>query len=205
MIIGGSASTGIAEKLSKSTGLPLAKIEQKKFPDGEVYVKLAQEKIDEEAIIVQSTHFPQYENLAELLFLFAEHGRPEQVLAAGEVMLSRVPEGEAEPAAAHRLMGDASLQGGEKSADRAVRHYEAAVRLDPDPQRRLEALIRLIRILGLDRNDPSQAKALMERAESITRESGKPGPVIEAYREALDACGDAHLWYGRQPNIRQPR
>ncbi|MFH1786841.1 MAG: ribose-phosphate diphosphokinase [archaeon] len=69
MIIGGSASLELAKKISAESGEPLAAVKHKKFPDGEVYVKLEQGKVGEDVTIVQSTHFPQYENFAELLFL----------------------------------------------------------------------------------------------------------------------------------------
>ncbi|MFC1454702.1 ribose-phosphate diphosphokinase [Candidatus Undinarchaeota archaeon] len=69
MILGGSASLDLANKIADELGQPLAEIKHKKFPDGEIYVKLEQETLDDDVIIVQSTHFPQYENFAELLFL----------------------------------------------------------------------------------------------------------------------------------------
>jgi len=67
MIIGGSGSAELAKKVAQELGEKLAKTEYKKFPDGEVYIRL-REPVKGEVIIVQGTHHPQYENLAELLF-----------------------------------------------------------------------------------------------------------------------------------------
>ncbi|WP_414468434.1 ribose-phosphate diphosphokinase [Methanobacterium sp. ACI-7] len=68
MIIGGSASQKLAAKIAKELGYPLIPIETRKFPDGERYIRIKGE-IDEEAIVVQSTGYPQDENLMELFFI----------------------------------------------------------------------------------------------------------------------------------------
>ena len=68
MIIGGSASQKLAAKVAKELGDVLCPLETKKFPDGERYDRVKGE-LDKEVTIVQSTGFPQDENLVELLFL----------------------------------------------------------------------------------------------------------------------------------------
>ncbi|WP_080460333.1 ribose-phosphate diphosphokinase [Methanobrevibacter arboriphilus] len=68
MIIGGSASQKLAANVAKELGDCLCPIETKKFPDGERYLRVKGE-IDKEAVIIQSTGYPQDENLIELLFL----------------------------------------------------------------------------------------------------------------------------------------
>ena len=68
LIIGGSASQKLAAKVAKELGDVLCPLETKKFPDGERYVRVKGE-LDKEVTIVQSTGFPQDENLVELLFL----------------------------------------------------------------------------------------------------------------------------------------
>jgi len=68
LIIGGSASQKLAAKIAKELGYPLIPIETRKFPDGERYIRIKGE-IDEEAIVVQSTGYPQDENLMELFFI----------------------------------------------------------------------------------------------------------------------------------------
>jgi len=68
LIIGGSASQKLAANVAYELGDWLCPIETKKFPDGERYLRV-KGKVDKEAIVIQSTGFPQDENLIELLFL----------------------------------------------------------------------------------------------------------------------------------------
>lgn len=68
LIIGGSASQKLAANVAKELGDCLCPIETKKFPDGERYLRV-KGKIDKKAVIIQSTGYPQDENLIELLFL----------------------------------------------------------------------------------------------------------------------------------------
>lgn len=68
MIIGGSASQDLAAKVANELGEKLGYVESKKFPDGERYLRMIG-NVEEEVTIIQSTGFPQDENLVELLFL----------------------------------------------------------------------------------------------------------------------------------------
>jgi len=68
MIIGGSASQKLAAKIAKELECPLIPIETKRFPDGERYVRI-KGKLDDEVIVVQSTGYPQDENLMELFLI----------------------------------------------------------------------------------------------------------------------------------------
>lgn len=68
LIIGGSASQKLAANVAKELGDSLCPIETKKFPDGERYLRIKGE-VAEEAVIIQSTGYPQDENLIELLFI----------------------------------------------------------------------------------------------------------------------------------------
>lgn len=67
LIIGGSASQKLAAKVAKELEYPLIPIETRKFPDGERYIRI-KGKLDDEAIVIQSTGYPQDENLIELFF-----------------------------------------------------------------------------------------------------------------------------------------
>lgn len=73
LIVGGSASQKLAANVAKEMGDWLCSIETRKFPDGERYLRIiGKEKdktFDNEAIVIQSTGFPQDENLIELLLL----------------------------------------------------------------------------------------------------------------------------------------
>ncbi len=68
MIIGCSASQDLAAKVAHELNEELCYVENKKFPDGERYLRV-DGKIDDEVTIIQSTCYPQDENLIELLFL----------------------------------------------------------------------------------------------------------------------------------------
>ncbi|AKA75102.1 ribose-phosphate pyrophosphokinase [Saccharolobus solfataricus] len=71
IIIGGSATNGIDESLSKILSIPLVKVENKIFPDGESYIRVPSSIRDEEVLLVQTTDYPQDKHLIEL-FLIAE-------------------------------------------------------------------------------------------------------------------------------------
>lgn len=68
LIIGGSASQKLAAEVAKELGEYLGPIETKKFPDGERYIRI-KGNIEKKVIVIQSTGYPQDENLIELLFI----------------------------------------------------------------------------------------------------------------------------------------
>ncbi|MDR2966928.1 MAG: ribose-phosphate diphosphokinase [Methanobacteriaceae archaeon] len=68
MIIGGSASQKLAAEVAKELGEYLCPIETKKFPDGERYIRI-KGNIEKKVVVIQSTGYPQDENLIELLFI----------------------------------------------------------------------------------------------------------------------------------------
>lgn len=70
MIIGGSASQKLAADIANILNEKLGNLEIKKFPDGEKYIRF-NDDIEDEITIVQSTGYPQDENLIEL-FLIAK-------------------------------------------------------------------------------------------------------------------------------------
>ena len=67
-IVEGTAENGIAGNISKHTGSILINIEHKIFSDGESYIRIPEEG-DGEAVIVQSTYYPQEKHLMELVFM----------------------------------------------------------------------------------------------------------------------------------------
>ena len=70
MIIGGSASQDLAAHVARELGEELCYVETKKFPDGERYLRI-DGPLDDEVTVIQSTGYPQDENLMELLFIIA--------------------------------------------------------------------------------------------------------------------------------------
>ena len=70
LIIGGCACQDLAASVARELGEKLCYVESKKFPDGEKYLRI-QGDIESEVTIIQSTGYPQDENLMELLFLIS--------------------------------------------------------------------------------------------------------------------------------------
>lgn len=67
--VAGSASGKLAARVAKLLECPLVKPEVTRFPDGESYVRVDHDFRDEHAIIMQSTCYPQNDNLIELFLL----------------------------------------------------------------------------------------------------------------------------------------
>ncbi|WP_455645125.1 ribose-phosphate diphosphokinase [Methanosphaera sp.] len=70
MIIGGSASQALAAEVARELNDKLCSVETKKFPDGERYFRIKDEIDEDEPVtIIQSTGYPQDENMMELFFI----------------------------------------------------------------------------------------------------------------------------------------
>jgi ribose-phosphate pyrophosphokinase len=67
IVIGGTSSKMLAQDLAKELGCRYLQPHVSRFPDGECYVRIEEENIDDEVIIVQNSH-PDH-NLVELLLL----------------------------------------------------------------------------------------------------------------------------------------
>ncbi|MDD3985261.1 MAG: ribose-phosphate diphosphokinase [Methanobacterium sp.] len=68
MIIGGSASQKLAAKVAWGLDQKLSPIETRRFPDGERYIRI-KDDVPKEVVVIQSTGYPQDENLMELFLL----------------------------------------------------------------------------------------------------------------------------------------
>ena len=71
MIIGGSASQDLAAHVARELDEELCYVETRKFPDGERYLRITEDVADKEVTVIQSTGFPQDENLMELIFIIS--------------------------------------------------------------------------------------------------------------------------------------
>jgi ribose-phosphate pyrophosphokinase len=67
-IFSGRANRPLAEKIAKTAGIPLGRIELRNFSDGEIWVKYTDNIRGDDVFIVQSTQ-PPADNLMELLIL----------------------------------------------------------------------------------------------------------------------------------------
>jgi ribose-phosphate pyrophosphokinase len=68
-IIGGSSSDGLAAKVARELGTESAKLEIKKFPDGEKYLRVLEDVKGEDVIVIQSINRTPDEFLFEYLLL----------------------------------------------------------------------------------------------------------------------------------------
>ncbi len=78
IVVGGSASQRLAEGVAKSLGCKLVHPEVKRFPDGELYIRIQEDLRGEDVVVVQSTHHPQNDRLMEL-FLLLEAAKEQDV------------------------------------------------------------------------------------------------------------------------------
>src|SRR5213083_1346284 len=69
IILGGSASTGLAEGVAKELGQKPAEIEIKRFPDGEKYIRIHDDVKDKDVAIIQSLYRSPDEYIFEYLII----------------------------------------------------------------------------------------------------------------------------------------
>jgi ribose-phosphate pyrophosphokinase len=105
-IIGGSASQKLAALIAKELDETLCPLETRKFPDGERYIRIGG-KLEQDAVVVQSTGYPQDQNLLELFLIlktlknldvenikvvipYFGYGRQEKRFKSGEAVSAQV-------------------------------------------------------------------------------------------------------------------
>jgi len=69
LILGGSASQPLAEKVAKELGQEAGQLEVKRFPDGEKYLRIHDDVKDRDVVAIQSFYRTPDENIFELLLL----------------------------------------------------------------------------------------------------------------------------------------
>ena len=69
IVLGGSASTELAEKVAKEMGVELGRLELKRFPDGEKYVRVLEDVAGKDVAVVQSLYRTPDEYLFEYFLL----------------------------------------------------------------------------------------------------------------------------------------
>lgn len=69
IILGGSASTDLAEKVAKELGQKPGKIEGKRFPDGERYVRIHEDTKGQDVAVIQSLYRTPDEYIFEYLLI----------------------------------------------------------------------------------------------------------------------------------------
>lgn len=69
IVVAGSASPKLSARVAKQFKCQLVRPKLWRFPDGELYARIGAKLKGEHAVVVQSTCYPQNENLIELCFL----------------------------------------------------------------------------------------------------------------------------------------
>jgi ribose-phosphate pyrophosphokinase len=68
-ILSGTAHRDLAERIAARVGDRLCEAEIRRFPDGEIFVKIVENVRGRDVFIIQPTSYPPNENLMELLIM----------------------------------------------------------------------------------------------------------------------------------------
>jgi ribose-phosphate pyrophosphokinase len=68
-ILAGTAHQDLAARIAKAVGTELCGVEIRRFPDGEIFVKITENIRGTDVFIIQPTSFPPNDNLMELLIM----------------------------------------------------------------------------------------------------------------------------------------
>ncbi len=68
-ILAGSAHPELSAKIAEAAGVALGEVDLRRFPDGEIFVKITENVRGDDVFIVQPTCYPPNENLMELLIM----------------------------------------------------------------------------------------------------------------------------------------
>ena len=97
-----------------------------------------------------------------------------------------------------RLLADCAIQLGEGGLDEAIKNYQAALVKEVPTTERLEVIGRLIRLVGVERNQPDKALAIYAEADKLVKAEGVDDDGRRALRKAVQAAGDVRLWQGKR-------
>jgi TolA-binding protein len=141
--------------------------------------------------------------LKELAHLFAEAGQPQAAIDTGQEFVNRFAGSHPELLpGVQRLMADCGLQLGKGSLDEAVANYLASLTDSTPPAERFEVLARLIRLLGIDRDQVERSNEVLGQAEKAFKRGRLDEAGLSAYRDCLIAAGDVQLWHARRDEAR---
>jgi PKD repeat protein len=144
-------------------------------------------------------------DLKELAHLLAESGAlPEAVTAAKEYVQRFGITPNADLAKVRRLLADCALRLGQGNLEEAIANYQASLSNESSPAEKLEVYARLIRLVGIDRDQPKKALEVVALVEQTVSGNGArlDEEGREAYRRAVIAAGDLHLWHGQRDEAR---
>lgn len=141
--------------------------------------------------------------LKELAYLLAEAGQPQAALDAASEFVDRfAKEKPAWASAKRRLMAEMSLKLGKTKLDDAVANYLASLTDQTPPEERFDVLARLIRLLGIEQDQPERASEIFERANAAAKQGRLNDASRAAFRECVIAAGDVRLWHAERDEAR---
>jgi tetratricopeptide (TPR) repeat protein len=139
----------------------------------------------------------------QLAFLLAESEEPTEALEVGKAFVQRFGGAkEHQTSRVRRLMADCALRLGKGSVDEAIANYQAALTKDMPAADKLDVLTRLIHLVGIERNLPDKAGALVGQVEETFKTAKRDEETLAAYRRAVIAAGDVLLWQGKREGAR---
>jgi TolA-binding protein len=141
--------------------------------------------------------------LEELTHLLAENGDTAEARQVGQEFIKRFGEQSAQAGKIRCLMAECALRLGDRNLDEAIADYQASITKDTPVAEKLGTYVRLIRLLGIDRNNPPKAATVFEQAEQAAKGAIADEPARLAYRRVVIAEGDVHLWHA-EPGAAQP-
>jgi hypothetical protein len=136
------------------------------------------------------------EALKQLAYLLAEAEDAAGALGVGKEYVARFG-AKGEPiqvASVRRLMADCAIRLGEGSLDEAIRNYQASLVKEVPSREKIEVLGRLIRLVGIERNQPERVPAILDQVEKIVKTEKLDEDGRKFHRKALNAAGDVKLW-----------
>jgi tetratricopeptide (TPR) repeat protein len=143
------------------------------------------------------------QGLEELAQLFAEAEESAEALAVGKLFFERFASPKpAQAARLRRLMAECALRTGKASVDEAIANYQASLAGEMPAAEKIDVLTRLIRLVGIERNLPQKAEALLKQVDETLKTSKVDRETRAAYRRAVIAAGDVLLWQGKTEGAR---
>ncbi|HVX13556.1 MAG TPA: PKD domain-containing protein [Pirellulales bacterium] len=141
--------------------------------------------------------------LKELAHLFAEAGQTQTAIDVGQTFVDRFGGSRADLLpSVRRLMADGALQLGKGSLDEAITNYLASLTDDTPPAERFDVLARLIRLVGIDRDQVERSQEIFSQVEAAPKKGRLDEAGLAAYRDCLIAAGDVQLWHARRDEAR---
>jgi tetratricopeptide (TPR) repeat protein len=140
------------------------------------------------------------EALKELAYLLAESEDAAGTLGVGKEYVARFAE-KGDPlqvARVRRLMADCAIRLGEGSLDEAIKNYQASLVKKVPAKEKIEVLARLIRLVGIDRDQPDKVPAILDQVEQVVRTEKLDEDGRKFHRKALNTAGDVKLWNGKR-------